>query len=146
VTVAELAAKLREAAARAETELAKPLVTEMSRSYLAILRARTPVRSGRLRDSEYPDFIAGGGTHAEAVVSPHTVYAQFREDGGTITAKKPNKRGQLMLGTPAAGFFGREVTQAGAHYVEHSHLAALAVCDGIARAVLDEFMASTGLE
>ena len=30
-----------------------------------------------------------------------------------------------MLGTPEVGFFGRSVTQAGSHYVERAHSAAV---------------------
>ena len=145
MNVAELAAKLREAAARAEAGLAGEVVTEMVRDYLATLRMLTPKRTGDLMRSEYPDFIRAAGTHATAAAGPHIVYAKFRNDGGTITAKRPNKRGQLMLGTPAVGFFGKSVTQQGSHYMERAHDAAEGACHAAAQAAMDRFIASTGL-
>lgn len=139
MTLEELAGVLRETAARAEESLAREVVTEMARTYLAILKTRTPVRSGMLRDSEYPDFIAGNGEHATAAVSPHTVYAQFREDGGTITVK----RAKVL--TDGVSFFGRSVTQEGSHYVERSHNAALAPCHAAAQEITDRYFLAAGL-
>lgn len=141
MTLAEFAAKLRAAADRAETELAGQMVTAMERDYLAVLRIMTPKLTGALADSEYPDFIRVSGTHAEAVVGPHIVYARFRNDGGTITSKGP-----WPLRNKATGqVFGRSVTQAGSHYMERAHDAAQGACHVAAQAAVDRFFAESGL-
>jgi hypothetical protein len=111
------AAKVADAAARIESGLAIEVAREQARDFLAIERHVTPKRTGRLADSETIDALTGGGTRAVAVVSPHTVYAAFRENGGTITRHLPPPH---VLGNPAVGFFGHSVTQAGSHYVERA--------------------------
>ena len=140
MNVQELAAKLRETAAKAEASLAREVVTEMTRTYVTVLKTRTPVLSGKLKASEYPDWITGDGAHAEAAAGPHTVYAHFRNDGGTIKAKR-----FPQLGNPQVGFFGKQVTQAGAHYMEKGHVNALASCHGAAQAITDRFLRQSGL-
>ena len=113
--LAEAAAAFRKIAERAEAELALTACREAARDYLAVLRAVTPKRSGALMESERIDAVTGGGTHATAIVAPHIRYAAFRNYGGTITRHKPGS-----LGTPAVGFFGHSVTQAGSHYMERA--------------------------
>lgn len=113
--LAEAAAAFRKIAERAEAELALTACREAARDYLAVLRAVTPKRSGALMESERIDAVTGGGTHATAIVAPHIHYAAFRNYGGTITRHKPGS-----LGTPAVGFFGHSVTQAGSHYMERA--------------------------
>jgi len=123
VNLAGFAGAVRALADRAEASLAKDCVEAAAPRALDQLRIVTPVQSGALRGSEHVDAIFGSGTFATAVLAPHKIYAKFRNDGGTITAKKLNARGQYMLGTPAVGFFGRSVTQAGAHYMEKGEAA-----------------------
>ena len=112
MNLAGFAGACRDLAARCEADLAREACTEAARDYLAILRAVTPKRTGRLAGSEKIDSITGGGAVAVAVVAPHTVYAAFRDHGGTITKHSPGS-----LGTPAVGWFGHSVTQAGSHYM-----------------------------
>ena len=116
----EAAARFRAATDRAEASMARDCAAAGARAFLPIERSVTPVLSGRLRESEAVKAVTGGGSYAEAVVSPNTVYAHFRNFGGTITVRRAK-----VLGTPAVGFFGRSVTQAGSHYVERAHAAAI---------------------
>lgn len=113
MNLSEGAARYREIAARCEDSLALDCARAGAKEYLAALEVTTPVRSGALRASEHIDAVFGSGTHATAVVAPHIIYAAFRNYGGTITVKRAR-----VLGTPAVGFFGRSVTQSGAHYME----------------------------
>ncbi len=108
----EGAAAYRDLARRAETDLALEACGEAARDYLAILRAVTPKRTGALADSETVAGPTGGGLHASAAIGPHIRYAAFREYGGTI-----HVRNARVL-TDGASFFGRSVTQHGAHYME----------------------------
>jgi hypothetical protein len=133
----EWAAKLGEAARLMEDGMAETIVREQAKDFLAIERIVTPKRTGRLAESEKVDAVMGGGSHAEAVVSPHTVYAQFREDGGTITRHLPPPH---VLGNPSVGFFGHSVTQKGSHYVERAEGVAAPLMTGVAEKVLEEFL------
>ena len=99
--------------------MARDCAAAGARAFLPIERSKTPVLSGRLRESEAVKAVTGSGTYAEAVVSPHTVYAHFRNFGGTITVR----RAKVL--TDGTRFFGRSVTQAGSHYVERAHAAAI---------------------
>lgn len=146
------AAKVAAAAERIEGGLAIAVVREQARDFLAIERAVTPKRTGRLADSERIDSISGGGSHARAVVSPHTIYAKFREDGGTISAKygevwktpKNSKTGRARMYRHTlhweGGGFPMHVTQAGSHYVERAQGAAAAPLAGAAEQVLATFL------
>lgn len=140
MNLGEFAAALRGLADRAESGLALECAEEAGRDFLTTLRLVTPKRSGHLMDSESLDSVTGSGTEAEAVVGAHAIYAKFRNDGGTITAKKKNKRGQYMLGTPAVGFFGRSVTQHGAHYFETAEGESRPAVEGACRAVLERYL------
>jgi hypothetical protein len=115
VNLEGFAGAVRELAERADGELASTCAEEAGKDFLAILRVVTPKRSGRLAASEKVDAVTGGGAEATAVVGAHTVYAAFREHGGTITRKLPLPH---VLGTPETGFFGHSVSQAGSHYFE----------------------------
>jgi hypothetical protein len=119
VNFSEAAAKFRAATDRAEASMARECAAAGARAFLPIERSVTPVLSGRLRQSEAVKAVTGGGTFAEAVVSPNTVYAHFRNFGGTITVR----RAKVL--TDGSRFFGRSVTQAGSHYVERAHNAAI---------------------
>jgi hypothetical protein len=139
--LSEWAAELSAAAARIEDGLAVTVVREQARDFLAIERIITPKRSGKLADSETIDAVTGGGTQAVAIVSPHIIYAQFRNDGGTITRKK---RRPAVLGSYGGPYFGHgnpaTVTQKGSHYVERSEAEAKPVLTAVAEAVLTEFL------
>ena len=115
----EAAAKFKAATDRAEASMARDCAAAGARAFLPIERSVTPVLSGRLRESEAVKAVTGSGTYAEAVVSPNTVYAHFRNFGGTITVR----RAKVL--TDGVNFFGRSVTQAGSHYVERAHAAAV---------------------
>ena len=135
MNLGEFAGAVKDLAARCETSLARDACTEAARDYLAILRHVTPKRTGRLADSETIDSIAGGGAVAVAVVAPHTVYAAFREHGGTITKHSPGS-----LGTPAVGWFGHSVYQAGSHYMEKAEGLASGPVRGACQMVLDRML------
>jgi hypothetical protein len=117
--LAGAAAAFRGAAERAEASMARDCAAAGARAFLPIEKGMTPVLSGRLRDSEAVKAVTGGGTYAEAVISPNTEYAAFRNFGGTITVR----RARVL--TDGVRFFGRSVTQAGSHYVERAHDAAV---------------------
>lgn len=139
-TFAEAAAEFRAAAGRADASLARDTVEAMAEVYLPVLKGETPVLSGRLRDSETLDEISGGGASATAKLGPHTVYARFRNFGGTITAKN-----FPVLGNPDVGFFGKSVIQKGSHYMEHAAAAAQGPCGAAAQKVVDAFMGTLDL-
>jgi len=131
----DFAAKLEAAAARMNQRLAADVVKAQAEVFLRIEKRLTPVRSGKLQGSERIDSRSGGGSHAVAVISPHTKYAQFREDGGTITKHSPGS-----LGNPAVGFFGHSVTQKGSHYVADAEAAAAGVMPAIAEQIVDGYL------
>ena len=136
----EFAARMQAVTDRAEEGLARDCAEEAGRDFLAVLRVVTPKRTGHLMESESLDSVTGSGPTAQAVVAAHARYARFRNDGGTITAKKKNRRGQYMLGTPAAGFFGRSVTQRGAHYFERAEAQSQTEIEAACRAALDRYL------
>ena len=129
------AAEVRALADRAETDLAAACAGEAGRDFLAVLRMVTPKRTGHLADSESLDSVTGGGAVASAVVGAHAVYAEFRNNGGTITKHSPGS-----LGTPAAGFFGHSVTQRGSRYFERAEGLAGSVIAAACQAKLAEFL------
>ena len=135
MNLAGFAAEVRAVAGRAEAELAPECARVAAREFLAALEVTTPVLTGALRASEHVMGITGGGPVAVAEVGSELIYAKFRNDGGTITRHGPGS-----LGTPAVGFFGHSVTQAGSHYME----AAAGLAEGPIRAAcvikLDEFL------
>src|ERR1035441_4692597 len=140
MNLAEFAAAARDLADRASATLARDCAEAGAKVFLPILRSTTPVLSGKLRDSETIDAVSGGGAMAVAEISPHTVYAAFRETGGTITAKR-----FPQLGNPDVGFFGTSVTQAGSHFVERSNEAAEGPVQVAMEMVADRFFADSGL-
>jgi hypothetical protein len=131
----EWAAKLARDAALMQDGMAEAIVREQARDFLAVERIVTPKRTGRLAESEKVDAVMGGGSHAEAVVSPHTVYAHFRENGGTITRHLPPPH---VLGPYGGPYFGHSVTQAGSHYVERAEGIAAPLMAAVAEQVLEE--------
>ncbi len=128
----EFAAKLEAAAAWLRGEAALDVCEAQALAFQRIEREVTPKRSGRLADSETIDSLSGGGGHARAVVSPHTPYAAFRNNGGTITKHSPGS-----LGNPAVGWFGHSVTQRGSHYVERAEGLAAGALRQAAEAVIE---------
>ena len=114
MNLSEAAARFREIAERCEEGLALDAARAAADVALPQLKIVTPVLTGALRDSEHIDAVFGSGTHATAVLAPHIIYAAFRNDGGTIRSKGP-----WPLRNRATGqVFGRQVTQAGSHYME----------------------------
>jgi hypothetical protein len=112
--LADFAARLREVADRAESDLALESCRMGAREYLAVLQEETPVRSGRLRASEHIWRVSGGGESATAILGPDIIYDRFRNDGGTIHVR----RAKVL--TDGVSFFGKHVTQAGSHYMERA--------------------------
>lgn len=131
--LAGFAAAARGLADRASAGLAKECVQAMAEVALPVLKSVTPVRGGQLRDSETIDVVAGTGAYGIAVIAPHTIYAEFRNNGGTITVK----RARVL--TDGTSFFGKSVTQKGSHYIERGEAAARGPCEAAARAVADRF-------
>jgi hypothetical protein len=139
-SLAEAAAIFADTASVIEAEAALQVVTEQAEVYLPILQSVTPMLSGRLRLSETLNALTGGGTFAAANLGPHTVYAEFRNDGGTITAKR-----FPQLGNPEAGWFGKSVTQTGSHYMERAQAEAAGECEAAAEQVVDVLTAPLNL-
>ena len=134
------AAAVRDLAGRAEASLAHECAEAGAMVFLPLLKSTTPVRTGKLRHSETIDSVSGGGAYASAEISPHTIYAEFRETGGTITAKN-----FPQLGNPEVGFFGKSVTQAGSHYVARAHAAAEASVQVAMGMIAERFFEESGL-
>jgi hypothetical protein len=97
---------------------------------LPILKDVTPVLTGALRDSERIDSVDGNGAFAVAFLQPHIIYAEFRNNGGIITAKRFRQ-----LGNPEVGFFGKTVHQSGSHYIERAEADGRAPCRAAAAQV-----------
>lgn len=134
-TLGEFADQVAAVASRMRETLARDVAQVQAETFLGIEKSVTPKRSGHLAGSETVDSVTGGGEHAVAYVSPHAVYARFRNEGGTITKHSPGS-----LGTPAVGFFGHSVTQRGAHYVEHAEGLAHAALTAVAESVADGYL------
>jgi HK97 gp10 family phage protein len=107
-----LAARLKGAADDVKATAALKGAQAGGSAFLRELQRNTPVLTGTLRRSERVNSVTGSGTRATASIGPHAVYARFRNFGGTITAKRAR---QLSNGHE---FFGKSVTQAGAHYMD----------------------------
>jgi hypothetical protein len=138
-TLQELAGQLRAAADDASGSLAINTVRQMADIFLPILHACTPVLTGALRDSESVQSVSGDGVSATAIVAPDIIYADFRNDGGTIHVK----RAQVL--TNGTDFFGKQVTQAGSHYMEKADAAAQGPVQAAAQAAVDAIIAESGL-
>ncbi|HLK72264.1 MAG TPA: hypothetical protein VKU77_01310 [Streptosporangiaceae bacterium] len=135
----EYAAKLEAAAAWLRDQAALDVCDAQARDFLAIERIVTPKRSGHLADSETIDSISGGGGHARAIVSPHAVYAQIQNDGGTIHAHAglglKGKRPHTLHWD--GGGFPLEVTLKGHGYVEKAEGLAAGALRQAAEAVIE---------
>lgn len=112
--LAEFAGALDKAAATVETTAARECAAEGGHAFLVQLRIETPVLSGELRASEKVSAIRGGGTSAVATIGAYAIYAEFRNNGGTITVK------DAKVLSDGHSFFGRSVTQVGNHYMERT--------------------------
>lgn len=138
-TLGELAAALRRAASEIDAHGAMDCAQEAGHEFLVALRSSTPVLTGALRASERIDSLRGGGTDATATIGAHTVYARFRNDGGTITVKRASV---LTNGTE---FFGKSVTQAGSHYFETAETRAGPEIKAACQRVIDRILHDAGL-
>lgn len=136
----ELAGALRRAASELESHGAIDCAGQAGHAYLVVLRDVTPVLTGELRASESVDSERGSGTRAVATIGAHTDYAAFRNDGGTITAKR-----FPQLGNPSAGWFGKSVTQAGSHYFASAGAAAQGPVADACGKVIDGILRDAGL-
>jgi hypothetical protein len=134
VNLAGFAAAAKAMAGRAEEGLAVECARTAAREYLAALHITTPVRSGALRASEHVFSVSGSGAAATAVVGSELVYARFRNYGGTIRVK----RARVL--TDGSRFFGREVHQHGAHYIEGAEGVARGPIRAACQIRLDEYL------
>lgn len=140
MNLSEGAAAFRLIADKAKSELAVTVVREQAKDFLAIERIVTPKRSGALAASEAIDSLSGGGDHAEATVSPHRVYAEIINDGGTVTRHAPRPH---VLGHYGGPYFGHgnpaHVDIKGRHYVQKAEAASRGVLESAAEAAVAEF-------
>ena len=114
--LAGFAGAVKALAGRAEASLAEECARAAATEYHAALDVTTPVLTGALRGSMHTMGVTGGGPVAVAEVGSDLIYARFRNYGGTIRSKGP-----WPLRNRATGqVFGRQVTQAGAHYMENA--------------------------
>lgn len=134
MNLSEAAARFREMAEKASEGLAVDCARAGAKEYLAGLFVTTPVLTGALRATEKVNFVSGDGTHAIADVGPDIIYDRFRNDGGTITVKRAK-----VLGTPAVGFFGRSVTQAGSRYMERAVTEVEGTLPAAMQGIVDEY-------
>lgn len=134
MNLAEFAGAVRELAVRAEAELAGECARAAAREFLAALDVTTPVRSGELRRSMHTFSVSGGGAVAIAIIGSDLIYAKFRNDGGTIRVK----RARVL--TDGAHFFGKEVHQHGAHYMEAAEGMAAGPIRAACQIELDRFL------
>ena len=167
---ADLAAVLGKIAAAVDEKSGDVCIRAMAPAFLRVLRSVTPVESGRLRASETIDSMSSGGRHGEAEVAPHTVYAHFRNYGGTIRAKHAigHKRGAhvnlsdrrsrsdsyipshavldgfLRWGGAGGYHFARQVTQAGSFYMEKAIEAAPGPCGEACSGAISRLIAEAG--
>lgn len=133
---AEAAAAFREVAEHCEEGLARDCAKAGAKEYLAALFVTTPVLSGALRETEKVNFVAGDGAFAVANVGPDIIYDKFRNDGGTIHSKGP-----WPLRNRATGqVFGRQVTQAGSHYMERAVDESAGPMRASMKTILDEYI------
>lgn len=134
-----LADALVRAASEIEGHGAIDCAQECGQVFLVALRAETPVLTGELRASERVDSVRGSGTRAVATIGAHTIYAEFRNNGGTIHVK------HARVLTNGAQFFGREVTQDGAHYFERAEARAEPQIEAKCQEVIGGILRDAGL-
>ena len=134
MTLDEFAAAVEALADRAETELAPACARAAANEFLAALHVTTPVRSGALRASERVWRVWGSGPTAEAIVGPNIRYDHFRNEGGTISVRR------AWVLTDGVRFFGRHVTQHGAHYMEKARGEASATIPAACVIALSDFL------
>ena len=135
MNLAEAASRARAVADKAASGLARDCARAGANEFLAELHVTTPVETGALRASERVWRVFGGGATAQAIVGPNIVYGRFRNYGGTIRVRRAK-----VLGTPAVGFFGRQVTQAGSHYMERAEDAAEGTMRAAMQAILSDYL------
>jgi len=134
VNLSEAAARFREIAERCEEGLARDCARAGANEFLAELHVTTPVETGALRASERVWRVFGGGEHAVAVVGPNIIYDRFRNDGGTIHVR----RAKVL--TDGSRFFGRQVTQAGSHYMERARDESAGTMGAAMRIVVSDYL------
>lgn len=136
MNLAEYAGTCKALAERAEAELAVTAARAGARELLAAMQVVTPVLSGDLRASEHVLSVSGGGAQAVALVGPDgsVVYDEFRNDGGTITVRN------AKVLTDGTRFFGRSVTQKGAHYMERAEDEGRPMVEAAIKVAVEEFL------
>ena len=133
---AEAASRARAVTDRAQASLARDCARAGANEFLAELHVTTPVETGALRASERVWRVFGGGAQASAIVGPNIIYGAFRNYGGTIRSKGP-----WPLRNRATGqVFGRQVTQAGSHYMERAEKGAEGTMRAAMAAILSDYL------
>jgi hypothetical protein len=128
------AAAIDTLADRAEARLAAECARVAANEFVAALHVTTPVESGKLRASERVWRVWGSGATAEAIAGPNIIYDRFRNDGGTISVR----RARVL--SNGFRFFGRHVTQHGAHYMEKAEAESAATIPAAIRIALGDFL------
>lgn len=158
--LSDLAARLRRAGADLELRGALECAKEGGQEYLVALRENTPVLSGELRASERVSSVRGSGTRAVATIGAYTIYARFRNFGGTITAHDRSRGG--WVGAPRVinghmhghhtlhwggepGVFATSVTQKGAFYFERTNQVAGPRVEAGCRRAIEGILRDAGL-
>ena len=131
---AEAASRARAVSDKAQASLARDCARAGANEFLAELHVTTPVETGALRASERVWRVFGGGAQAQAIVGPNIVYGAFRNYGGTIKVR----RAKVL--TDGSRFFGRQVTQAGSHYMERAEDAAEGTMRAAMGAILSDYL------
>ncbi len=131
---AEAASRARAVTDKAQASLARDCARAGANEFLAELHVTTPVETGALRASERVWRVFGGGAQAQAIVGPNIVYGAFRNYGGTIRVR----RAKVL--TDGSRFFGRQVTQAGSHYMERAEDAAGGTMRAAMQAILSDYL------
>ena len=133
---AEAASRARAVTDKAQASLARDCAQAGAKEFLAELHVTTPVLTGALRQSERTFSVSGGGAAAVAVVGSDLIYARFRNYGGTIRSKGP-----WPLRNRATGkVYGRQVTQAGSHYMERAEKGAEGTMRAAMAAILSDYL------
>jgi len=134
VNLQEAASRARAVSDKAQGSLARDCARAGANEFLAELHVTTPVETGALRASERVWRVFGGGASAQAIVGPNIIYGAFRNFGGTIRVR----RAKVL--TDGTRFFGRQVTQAGSHYMERAEDAAEGTMRASMAAILSDYL------
>jgi hypothetical protein len=131
------AADIETALGRMKEGLAVDVCRAQCERFVEIERIATPKRSGALAESERIDALGGSGVEAHGVVSPHKIYAEIRNYGGTISAKGGlGRKGKRPHTLHFGDAFPMTVHQKGDGYVQRAEGAARGAMNEVGERVL----------